>query len=277
MKLHKWLAAAGVVAISGAGAFVAAPEADAAITITAGPGSSVTCDFNGSAKLAPTLVNDWSQAAHQADPATNATLKSAIASIADVTYSVAGPVSTSAKGTGVCTGTVTDGVNSTTVTAVKVASSSTGTSTDPATCSGLSTPSVATYTSTLSWTGATAKVAPSVGTSGIATLVDAHGVGFTLASTSVTGSFAGGSTVSNVYIDANTFNAATGGPADSATPVPVSPCEAALSIKFTAAGAANSGVGDSVSVKLKKPKGLKGITLGPGLFDATPSSIVASA
>lgn len=285
MKAFKWFGAAGaIVALGSAGFLSSVPGASGAtITITAGTGSSVSCTIAGTAKLAPTLVNDWSQAQHSganADPNANATVKAAMASIPNDTFSAGTvAVTTSSKVSATCTGTVTDGTNTTGVASATITSSSISAGTSEATCSGLASPGSSTFSSTIAWKGTgTTKIANTTSTLALASLVDTHGVGFDLtanpstAGTSISGSFAGGSTETKAYIDGTTLNAIAGGPSTFDTPS-TSVCEATLSSKFTPAG---PGVSDSVAIKLKKPKGLKQITIGPGLFDNTPSSLTIS-
>jgi hypothetical protein len=92
-------------------------------------------------------------------------------------------------------------------------------------------------------------------------------VGFELQNnhSGITGSFAGGTSDSKLYIDGTTLNAIIGGPSTSAAQSP-SICEPTLSGKFTAAV---PGASDSVAIKLKKPKGLKGITIDTGASQGT--------
>jgi hypothetical protein len=278
VKKFKWFGAAGAIVALGSAGFLTTGVAEGSTpTITAGAGSSVSCNIAGPAKLSPPLKNDWSKAAHSggnADPNSNATVKAAMASIPDTTYSAGSvPVTTSAKVTGTCTGTVTDGTNTASVTGIQITSSSISAGTSEATCSGLASPGTSTFTSIIKWTATGAKVTGSTATSTLATLGDAHGLGFELTASgaNITGSFAGGTSDAKAYVDLTTINAIAGGPSTFDTPT-TSVCEPTLKEKFTAATA---GASDAVGIKLKPGKGLKLITIGPGL-DATPSSITAS-
>jgi len=301
VKTHKWLGATGAVLALSAAGFVAAPAAQGTITIVPGSGSSVSCDIAGTAKLSPALANDWPKASHQADPGDasatgavvskdaatytgNATITAAIASIPDSNYSAGSvAVTTSAKVASIsCSGTVTDGTHSDTMLSAAIGSSSISAGTSEATCGGLASPGTSLFTSIVKWkTNGGAKVADSTVTSSLATLTDAHGVGFELdadgtGGTSITGSFSGGSSTSKAYVDGTTFGAITGSGSNGKSTTAAnstSPCEPTINGKFTPAA---SGVSDAVGIKLKKPKGFKLITLGPGLFDSSPSNLAIS-
>jgi hypothetical protein len=274
MRIRLFVTAGTVLATAGLG-LVAPSAANAAKpTITAGSGSDVTCAIGGKAKLDPPLKNDWVQADHQSDPNGNATVVAAMASIPDTTYSVFGPVTTSAKIKSIsCTGTVTDGTNIANITSAKMTALSTnGDGVTPATCAGLVPDPLAppqTFDTHIDWKADTALVTSTDITSTLDSLIDAHGVGFELTSTGITGSFAGGTSVADAYVGADAFNAISGTPSDSVTPS-ASICEAQVNLKLTPA---EPGASDAVKIKLKKPKGLKTIVVGPGLFDSTDSNI----
>src|ERR1700676_526716 len=85
----------------------------AKITVTAGPGSSISCNITAKVKVTPGLKNNWIKSQHSSDP------DAAVQAIPDTTFAANGPVLISAKGSGTCTGSVTDGVNTLPVTAVK--------------------------------------------------------------------------------------------------------------------------------------------------------------
>ncbi|HEY1737948.1 MAG TPA: hypothetical protein VGI86_04525 [Acidimicrobiia bacterium] len=108
----------------------------------------------------------------------------------------------------------------------------------------------------------------------MAQLIDSHGVGFQITPTTggTTGSFAGGTGVTNAYVDLTTIGALSEGPATFSAPTAGSNiCEPSVSEKFTAAA---PGTSDAIALKLKKPKGLKAITIGPAL-DNTASSLTS--
>ena len=285
MKKTKLLASAGALVVLGSAGFLAVPNANGTtITITAGAGSSVSCTITGGAKIATPLMNDWSQAAHASDPGDaaaapapvaskdaatytgNATIEAAMASIPDVTFSAApAPVTTSAKLAGVCSGTVQDLQGSTGVASGALVSTSVSGGTSRSTCSGLVPDPLnpTTFTSIITWKGTgTTKIAPSTVTSTLGELVSTHGVGFELTATGITGSFAGGTSVADAYIDTTTLGAILGSASTSAAQSG-SLCEATLSGKFTpAASGPAAGSSDAIAIKLKKPKGLKAITIG---------------
>jgi hypothetical protein len=295
VKKMKWLGVGGAaLALSAVGLVSTSSGANAGTpTITAGPGSSVSCVITGVAKLSPTLANDWSQAAHSSDPGDanpiggpsstitgNATVKAAMASIPDTTYSAGTvPVTTSAKVSSTsCSGTVTDGTNTDTVASAAITTASTSAGTSEATCSGLASPGTSTFTTIIKWKGTVDKINPTTAVSSLSDLADSHGVGFELKAdgtggTSISGSFGGGSSDSKAYIDPATLGALLGAPSTSAAQTG-SLCEATLSGKFTPAAA---GASDAVAIKLKKPKGLKAITIqnsGPqGLGTPADSTI----
>jgi hypothetical protein len=112
-----------------------------------------------------------------------------------------------------------------------------------------------------------------------ASFTDAHGAGFLITPDPAnpgSGSFSGGTGSTHAYVDAQTIADLLGAPAtfDNPTaesalfPPLTSLCEPTVSAKFTPAPA-GGGASDSIAVKLKKPKGLKAITIGAGTFDTT--------
>jgi len=297
VKKMKWLSATGAVLALGAAGFVttSSPASGSTPLITAGPGSHVHCTITGTAKLAPALANDWSQAAHSggnADPGDagaapapivskdaatytgNATIAAAVASIPNTTYTANGgaptAVTTTAKvATASCTSTLVKDITTPTITdnvvSASIASGSISTGANEATCGGLANTSGTTFQSIIKWKGTTAKITPTTVVSNLAAIADIGntGVGFDLTAdgtggTSITGSFAsatGGSSESKAFIDATTLNAILGASATSATQT-TSVCEPLLTGKFTPAAA---GASDAIAIKLKKPKGLKAI------------------
>jgi hypothetical protein len=239
------LAAGGVIALSSAPAFAGKP------TITAGAGSSLHCNITASAKLSVPLKNDWVKSAHASDP------EAAVRAIADTAFAGNGPEGVTIKGSGTCTGTVTDGTNTASVTALKfsvgVDPAHTG-NTGEQTCSGLLTatpPSTTQYDSTISYTSSTAKIAP---TSVVGQIIPP--ASFNLTGGTISGSFAGGSVGASGVPDSTTVSALTQAAPTSASPTPAFPqCQPTLSIKV------KKGV---TTATLKAPKGLKKIGLVTG-------------
>ena len=318
MKKTKWLGATGAVIALGAVGFIGTSSpASGTVTVTAGPGSHVHCTIGGTAKLSPALANDWSKAAHSgsnADPGDagaapapvvskdaltysgNATITAAVASIPNTVYTANNgantAVTTSAKVASL-TCSATHVVDATTpsltaeVASGAVVSSSISTGTSEATCGGLASTAGSTFQSIITWKStSTTKITPTTVVSNLSAIADigTDGVGFDLkagpsqSGTSITGSFAGGTSESKAYIDATTLNALLGAPATTAAQT-TNICEPLLTGKFTAAAA---GASDAVALKLKKPKGLKAITItnsgvqGPIIApNDTPSSIDA--
>jgi len=111
----------------------------------------------------------------------------------------------------------------------------------------------------------------------VAQLIDSHGIGFEItpetSNPGNSGSFLGGSGETKAYVDGASIFALAAGPASFDSPDPLSTiCQATLSKKFTAA---TVGASDAVALKLKKPKGLKAITIGPGSLDNSPSTLTS--
>ncbi len=241
------LVAGGAVALSSTPAFAGKP------TITAGAGSSISCSITAGIKLSVPLKNNWVQSAHSSDPNT------AVAAIADTLFAANGPEIITIKGSGTCTGTVTDGVATASVTALKFSVTN-----DPAnlgaataeTCSGLlsaTPPSTAKYDSTISYTSATAKITPTTVTNQVIPPAS-----FNLTGGTIAGSFAGvgGSVAAAGVPDGTTISALTQGAPTSASPTPAFPqCQPSLKLKNV------KGV-DTAS--LKAPKGLKKISMVAG-------------
>jgi len=287
VKKMKWLGATGaVLALSAVGFVTQTSSANGATTITAGPGSRVTCNVStGSMKISPTLSNPWLQSEHSganADPNSNATVKAAMASIPDDSTWVAnGGADTAITATGklsaTCTGTVKDATNNAltdTVTAAAVTANITTTPLPP-TCSAIVNIIGATFSIGIKWTGTTAKINPTALTATSGILSDAHGTGMQLTSDPADvqpGSFAssGSHSVTNAYVDGATIIAFAAGPASFDAPTPLGTCQPAVSAKFTPAAV---GASDAIAVKLKKPKGFKGIGITNGATDNTPSNL----
>ncbi len=221
--------------------------------IIAGPGSSVSCNITASVKLTPPLKNDWVAAAHASDP------DPAVVALPNASFGFgfSGPVLVLLKGSGTCTGTVTDGVNTASVTGVKFSLSNDpahlGSSSD-ATCSSLVTgvpPSTAEYDTLVGFTSSTAKIMPTTVTD--QTIPPAS---FSTGGGVITGSFAGGSASSVGVPDSTTIGAITQSAPTSTNPVPTYPqCQPSLKLKTGK---------DGPEATLKAPKGLKKISLVTG-------------
>ena len=241
------LAAGSAVALSATPAFAGKP------TITAGAGSSISCNITAGIKLSVPLKNDWVQADHASDPV------AAVAALADQTFAANGPEIITIKGSGTCTGTVTDGTNSASVTAIKFSVTNDPAhlgNTTEASCAGLlaaTPPSTSEYDSTIAYTSATAKISPTTVTDQV---IPAGG--FNLTGGSISGSFAGtGGVIAAAGVpDATTVSAILQGAPTSAAPVPAFPqCQPTLVIKV------KKGV---TSATLKAPKGLKKLSMVTG-------------
>jgi hypothetical protein len=242
------------MALSASPAFAGKP------TITAGAGSSISCDITASIKLSVPLKNDWVQADHSSDPV------AAVAAIVDTQFGADGPEIVTIKGSGTCTGTVTDGTNNATVTGVKFSvtndPSHLGNTTE-ATCAGLlsnTPPSTSEYDSTISYTSSGDKVAPTT----VTDQVIPAGT-FNLTGGTISGSFAGssGSIAADGTPDSNTVNSILQAAPTSSSPTPAYPdCQPTLSVKV------KKGV---TTATLKAPKGLKKISMVSG------STLTASA
>src|SRR5664279_3002150 len=66
-------------------------------TVTAGPGSSISCSITAKIKVTPSLKNNWIQSQHASDP------DAAVRAIVDTTFATNGPALISGKGSGTCT------------------------------------------------------------------------------------------------------------------------------------------------------------------------------
>jgi hypothetical protein len=238
------------------------------------------------AKLSGALANNWVQANHSGahpDPTADALGKADVATIPDTAFAVPGTVTTAAKTASTsCSGTVTDGTNSATLASVSVTASSTNSG--DGTCGGLvSELGSATFTETITYksTG-TAKIAPTTFTAPLAAATG--GIGFKLAATTITGSFAGGTGVEQAYIDPVTqaaeLGSVFGATATFDSPTAPNVCEPDLVIKTKPAA---PGAAEAIGIKLKKPKGLKAITVGAfggtdpnPLNNTNPSTLVLS-
>ena len=93
------IASGGLIALS------ALPASAKTVTITASGAGSLSCSIPATTKIKPALKNDWTQTAD---------FYTAVAAIPTTLLASQTPGTTSAKGSGTCTGTVTDGMNSVT-------------------------------------------------------------------------------------------------------------------------------------------------------------------
>jgi hypothetical protein len=274
--IRKLVLAASTVALIGGSMFAAVGQSGAAVTITAGPGSSLGCNnVASSVKVSPPLKDDWVKSEHSGD--SNADVKG----LPNTPFAPAAPEHVKAKGTGTgCSGSVAkQGATTLNITKVSLTmlDEAAHPTTDPGSCLGLADqatgtgdPSPARYTVTLKYTATGGKVLPTT----ISHAQIASGTGdFTVENGTVSGSFAGSTdmaihakpTTGTILLFASVLNrsdsATTGGVASSGHPGAWNVCEPSLKIK----------TGTKHSAKLVKPKGLK--TIG---IDAATSSIEGS-
>jgi len=241
------------VATGGLVATTAGVSGAAKPTVTAGPGSHISCNVTAKVSVTPSLKNNWIQSQHATDP------DAAVRAIVNTTFAANGPVLISAKGSGTCTGTVTDGVNTLPVTGIKFSLANDpahpGSST-PATCTSLLTgvpPSTAEYNTNISYKATGGKVTPTTITDQVIPPVS-----FSISGGTISGSFAGGTATTNGVPDTTTVGAITQLPASSTAPVSAFPqCEASLKIKPASSK-------HPESATLKPPKGLKKIGIIAG-------------
>ncbi len=250
------LAAGGVIALT------AVPASASSITITAGAGSSVSCTTNATAKLAPALKNDWAASPSDSVPA--------VAALADTQFAAAGPVTTSAKGTGSCTGTATDGANTAPIVGIKKLTVATdpahpGT-TEEATCASLiAGGSTALFNTTIEWASGNGDKIANTTITDSALSTDLSPLGFEFTGGTASGSFAGASftsvsPVTTALIAEVTQGQETGAEAqaDSFTSLG---CEPTLKVKTNGKGV--------TTASLKAPKGLKEIVVTGGSLTAS--------
>ena len=216
------------------------------VTITAGTSSTVNCSITAKGKLSPPLKYDWVQADHSGDRV------AAVAAMANTTFGPDGPITTTVKGTGTCTGSVTDRTNTASVTAIKFTvtndPSAPGNTTEQ-TCDSLTAGSSETgaqYDTTITYVATGAKVTPTEVTG--QTLAPFT---FTLSGGTTTGSFAGQPETTSGQLDATTTAAIAQAAPTSASPNPTYPqCQPTLKVK------APYKTG-TTTTSLKPPKGLK--------------------
>lgn len=275
---RKLIVGASVAALTAGGlAAVAVGQAGAAKpVITQVTGGSVNCSMEAKAKIKPKLKNNWVQAAHAGDIP-------AVAALPNTTFADQAPVNVSANAkTIACTGSVTNGVASAAVTGMKIKLTQISNAIDNpplspgATCvnllSGTNPEDVAaTYQMHIKFKTVGAKLADTTITG--SQITPGGGLGFIIDGGTIGGSFAGGSSSSQAYIDPATLAAVTAAPATSSQPVPSSVlCEASLKIKDKT----KKGV-VTTTAKFKKPKGLGKIVVGNNLLPpGDPSTITMS-
>ncbi len=292
-------AAVGVMGVA-TGASAAPP------TITAGAGSTVTCDFTSKISLVDehgnpaTLKNDWAASSHNADPGYNAKtatsgdskITAAVAAIPDTRFSPDGPITTNSKGkTTSCdpSSVATDGVNHATITGASIVTTSTSGAAagTPATCASISGGgSGGTFSSTIDWKATGAKITPTTitgATVGAYINPVSGDAGFTITGGTATGSFAGATGQTIAYLDAKTgpaIIAALIGPsvssANAASIKTLNPCEPVLKVKVAKGGTP----AETATATITGGKGIKKIGLGPagvtflgGPGDGAPSTL----
>lgn len=250
------LAAGGMIALT------AIPASAAKVTIVAGAGSSASCTTNASSKLAPALKDDWVASPSDSVPA--------VAALPNTQFASAGPVVTSAKGTGTCSGTATDGTNAAPIVGIKKLT----VATDPAnpgssaeaTCSALIAGggSTALFNTTIEWSSGNGDSIANTTITDSTLTMDLSPLGFEFTGGTSAGSFAGGtftsvSPVTSGLIAEVTQAQETGAQAvaDSYTSLG---CQPTLKVKTNSHG---------TTASLKGPKGLKAIVITGGSLTAS--------
>jgi YVTN family beta-propeller protein len=221
---------------------------------------SVSCNITASAKLASALKDDWVQAQHASDPV------AAVAAIPDTDFAPNGPVATTIKGTGTCTGSVRE--DGDTGPANPVPAIDFTITRDPAspgnptgqTCSSLTAGSASTgveYDTTITYPRTKAEktedygVAPTTITG--QTLSPSS---FTLSGGTLSGSLAGGTQSTLGQLDSTAAAAINQTPPTSADPTPANrECQPTLKVKTTNRG---------TTATLTAPKGLKSFSFVSG-------------
>ena len=245
------LAAGGLVALS------AVPASAAAVKVTAGTGSTVSCNLTASAKLNPALKSDWVASQHSADPQT------VIKALPNTTFASPSPVVTSAKGTGTCTGSATDGVNTLPVTAVslKIATDPAHPGTGPSTCASLLSGSTALFNATLKYTATGGKVNSTTITD-MSFAPSLSPLGFKFSGGTIAGSFAGGTARALGAVDPSLVTVVTQAPETGAQALAGSyislGCQPTLKVKALKTDPSTIG-----TATLKAPKGLKKVQTLP--------------
>jgi hypothetical protein len=260
-------ATAGALALGGLAAF-GVGTASAAVVITAGSGSNITCTtIKAKAALAPALKDNWVKADHSGDSNT------AFAAIPDTTFASNGPVTvTSTTKASTCSGTVTDGTNTATVkkaTLVLKSNPADPGSGNPATCEALVNPAPpvgtpgdpggdASYIVDVTWASGTKgfSIAP---THAVGIGLQNSGAGFAVGGGTITGSFAGGSSTTQANVDAKTTTAFLSASFYTNLLAPVTSANAGTKRACQATAKQKKGVWS-----LKAPKGIKKIGIANG-------------
>jgi hypothetical protein len=243
---------------------VSATAGAKAPTIIAGPGSSASCTTNATAKLSPALKNDWNASPSDSVPA--------VAALPQTTFASNGPVTTTAKGNGTCSGTATDGVNTAAIVGVKKITVATDPahpgSSSEASCANLISSAAAgtagEFNTTIEWIGSGAKIANTVVTDSLLS-ASLSPPGFVFSGGTITGSFAGGSVSSLSPVTAALIAEVgqaqeTGAQAQAGTYASLG-CEPTIKLKTNGKGV--------TSASLKPPKGLKSIVVTGGSLSAS--------
>ena len=248
------LAAGGVIAVT------ALPASAAKVVIVAGPGSSATCTTADTAKLSPTLKNNWNASPTDSVPA--------VAALPTTTFASPGPTAVAAKGTATCTGNATDGTNSAPITGIKkltlVTDPSHPGSNPLATCSALLSGSTAQFDVSIEWQSGNSDSIANTTVTGDMLSLSLSPTGFKFSGGTATGSFAGGtssslSPSSPATIAEVTQAQETGAQAQADTYTSLG-CEPTLKLKTNSHG---------TSASLKGPKGLKELTVTGGSLSVT--------
>jgi hypothetical protein len=253
----------------------AGPLAAASPTFTAATGS-VSCTIVGKGSFTDehgaktALKNDWKKADHQADPGSTA-VAAAVAALPDTRFSPDGPITITAKFRAACTGSATGEGHTAQVTGATIVTTavSSGDPGSPSQCGDILLGG-AVSNSTVTWKASKAKINPTTITGDDLTpLIDSHGIGFNLQSGAVTGSFAGGTDMTNAYLDAvsgpSVLNGIIGPKVDSSNASTIktaNPCEPSLKVK------APKNPPDVATIK--GGKGIKKIGVGAAGAGLTP-------
>ncbi len=263
--------AAAALALAGLTAIGIGPAWATPPTITNVTSATVQCADTSTAKLSPSLKNNWVKANHSGDSV------AAVKNLPNTKFNTDGniTISANAKSTS-CTGSVTGNSVSASVAAVKLALGG-GTQAvdnpplqDDNTCAGLLAGTApedvgATYNATVTFKTVPGgnKVAPSTLTG---LTITPAGVGFAITGGTISGSLAGGNAKTTAFVGTDTVTAITAAAATSAHPVPTSTaCQASLKLKT------KKGV---TTASLKGPKGLKKIPITDNLANPGEHSTI---
>jgi len=310
---HKLVTSAAALAIGVSGmvgivGLASTPAFAGATVVTAGAGSSVSCDITAGAKLNPGLKNDWAKASGDSG-AEGAAFDSVPTTVFSTTPTYPPGEVTTAKGSsyaaGVanpsagCSGSATDGVHTASIIGIKkltLASDSQsippgGGPTSSATCAAFLTDAAlgdtGTFTSTIEWTSGT--VGDAIASTTISGLTLSSGssggeAAFIFSGGTITGSFAGG-TVKTTGAVANSLVSEISQAAETATnaednlawvqggevgtePWVTLGCQPTIALK-EALG--KHGAPNTYTASIKGPKGLAKIAVDPANSSLTAS------